>query len=479
MLIVIAWLAAPVGAATPQTYSSDAGLYGLLSADAADTATQTVGFLGHSAYAGIAIRTFWNEVETVSDSYDWSYIDAMVSQAQGYGKKIALQVNPGYQTPEWVYEVGADSYYYWEYWNDSDHVHTGDADTLAHQPVPWDPVYLAEWCDFVIDFGARYNGNPAVSVVQITGPGRGLGEMYLTYEDTDNQVVIDKGYTAAKLVSAWQTVIDTYAAAFPEKMMSFHLSEPLLNDSVCETVADYGTSTYPWKFIVSSAMWTGANSTTFFPVAALLAHADEFTHGGVESGGISDPSAASDSAIAWHTLAFVEVYWGQQDSFAVLASEIDKHRQMIGSATFDAADTAPRRSQLMWTNPSGYAGFEQVKILRRTGQFPAGQGDSAATVVYQGTAESHLDTGLASGTTYYYSIYECPSLYTIAQDTATPTRLGDFDIDGVIGLMDLQLFNTRFLQPGLYHQDYDINGAELDGVIDFEDLAELARSYGM
>ena len=38
-------------------------------------------------------------------------------------------------------------------------------------PVPGDPVFMTRWQKFITDFGARYDSNPAVSYVIISGIG--------------------------------------------------------------------------------------------------------------------------------------------------------------------------------------------------------------------------------------------------------------------------------------------------------------------
>lgn len=56
---------------------------------------------------------------------------------------------------------------------------------------------------------------------------------------------------------------------------------------------------------------------------------------------------------------------------------------------------------LSWTNPGG--DFAGVRILRKTGSYPADYNDG--TVVYDNSGTSYLDTGLSNGTTYYYRAF--------------------------------------------------------------------------
>ena len=80
---------------------------------------------------------------------------------------------------------------------------------------------------------------------------------------------------------------------------------------------------------------------------------------------------------------------------------------------------------LSWTNPVD-ANFTQVKIVRKTGSFPANPTDG--TTVYSGTGTSYSNTGLASGVTQYYKAYStvcCSGASSGAAASATPSPLAD------------------------------------------------------
>jgi hypothetical protein len=77
--------------------------------------------------------------------------------------------------------------------------------------------------------------------------------------------------------------------------------------------------------------------------------------------------------------------------------------------------------QLNWNNPNALD-FAGVKLLRKTGGYSTGPADG--TLVYQGTQQSYLDTGVANGTEYFYTIYAydaVPNYSAGADASATPT----------------------------------------------------------
>ena len=70
----------------------------------------------------------------------------------------------------------------------------------------------------------------------------------------------------------------------------------------------------------------------------------------------------------------------------------------VSSFTATAGDG---QISLSWTNPT--TDFAGVRILRKTGSYPADYNDG--TVVYDNSGASYLDTGLSNGTTYYYKAF--------------------------------------------------------------------------
>lgn len=421
-------LASPpaVSAAEPKTFVDDAGLYGLLTTNIAATSSQVSTFLAHPDFVGVSVRTYWRDIEPTQGNRDWTYYDSLVSAAQAQGKRVILRLEAAWASPQWVLtavqNAGGPLYQYYE----KHQVTTPDL--KESMPGPWDATYLLHWKNFIAAFGAKYNGNPTVAGVLISGCSRST-EMYLPVYPTDggpDWYAAPFNYTPALLTGAWNEVIDAYASAFPAKSIGLSLSKPIADDGVVEAVVAHGVTSYPWHFYTKLSYWGNSNDPSFFPTAALLGVADEYTHGGQEPAGAGQAdvtTAAINNAISWHTLGIFEVYQAQRNNFPTLKVAIDTRRTMINHLSFTAT---PQSTQalLAWTITTSTTYPAGFTILRKTGDFPAGLGDPAASIVYSSANNpgngNVTDTGLTNGTTYYYSVYEDNNGYTLAQATIVP-----------------------------------------------------------
>ena len=72
----------------------------------------------------------------------------------------------------------------------------------------------------------------------------------------------------------------------------------------------------------------------------------------------------------------------------------------VSGFTASAGDS---KVSLTWVNPTD-SDFAGVKLLCKTGDYPASYDDTTATLIYTGMAESYEDVELTNETTYYYKI---------------------------------------------------------------------------
>ena len=173
------------------------------------------------------MRATWKTLEPADGTFDWSEIDTAIATAQVNGKKISISVVPGVQTPAWLWTEGARAFnYVW------DQGYSYPYCTVVSLPVPWDPVYEAKWGAFVAAFGARYDSNPTVSHVKLTGVNGPSQETSLPgtvneiinngqctgYDDVQNW--INLGYTRTLVEGAWQQFAADFSTAFPHKQFA-------------------------------------------------------------------------------------------------------------------------------------------------------------------------------------------------------------------------------------------------------------------
>lgn len=205
--------------------------------------------LSNPDVAGISMRFYWKTIEPQPGKYRWEQIDQAIALASRSGKKVMIRVIAGVGAPEWVYQAGAP-------WAEP-HFQEKQLQRMPPQrrqklarmekaPVVWDPHYLSSWFAFIGAFGRRYDGNPAIYSIQMSGGGL-AGEMNLRREFDWNRY----GYTDARLISTWEQIIDAYQQSFPHTPTNLDILEPIPRQSqVLQPVVDYCLSKYPGKVYI-------------------------------------------------------------------------------------------------------------------------------------------------------------------------------------------------------------------------------------
>jgi hypothetical protein len=142
---------------------------------------------------GLSIYFSWQQLEPQEDTFNFAELDRLLGVCAKYNKTLILRVSTSgmdqskdviSDTPKWVLDKGIKSIKYM------------GADQQAHvMPVYWDTDYLADWSNFIQELGSRYDKNPNIHSIGITGGGA-LGGTALVpplgIPDADTQVVINK-----------------------------------------------------------------------------------------------------------------------------------------------------------------------------------------------------------------------------------------------------------------------------------------------
>ncbi len=170
---------------------------------------------------GKLIRVFWNTIQTGPTTYNWSSIDSQLTSLQAIGKKASLVVFPVPNPPSWIFTAGAQSYT------------DGSGSVL---PIPWDPVFLNAWWNFISAFGSRYADNSTILQISATGPSGAI-----SFTGTI------PGYSSSQFIQVWNQTTDRWAAAFPKTFLALPIR--FFDDGngamvTSAAIRDYAVNTY-------------------------------------------------------------------------------------------------------------------------------------------------------------------------------------------------------------------------------------------
>ncbi|PWT94769.1 MAG: hypothetical protein C5B53_12420 [Candidatus Melainabacteria bacterium] len=200
---------------------------------------------------GIACLLSWKQIEPKEDVYNWSVIDALLSACQNHQKLLILRISTcgidspdandqeRSDTPKWVFDAGTKSITY-----------TGHDGKEHLMPVFWDTTYLAKWSNFIHDLGDRYDKNPSIHSIGITGGGvRGstavvpnlIGKKE-NYDSLEEKLKKDFGMSPRQIVGHWKYVADLFPKVFPNARLNFDIDPPTPNRSgqdCLDEISDY------------------------------------------------------------------------------------------------------------------------------------------------------------------------------------------------------------------------------------------------
>jgi hypothetical protein len=231
-----------------------AGCYDLINmgTDAAIPDITAKPFLTHDNIVGCRIRPGWSVIQPASAAvYDWTALDAALAVCAAAGKKMGISIAAGVRTPDWVYTTGTPCTKF-ELAPDDQSVNNAP----PFMPLPWQAGFQGKWETFVNAFGAKYDGNPFVDYVVITGFMQNnelhfigtVGDLALTDAIAQADGFID---TNDAYLPAAHDIIDMFVAAFPNTTLILSLGRPLPDPQGQPAQNDielYGKANYPLHF---------------------------------------------------------------------------------------------------------------------------------------------------------------------------------------------------------------------------------------
>ena len=300
---------------------------------------------------GLRIRTGWNNSEPSDGLYNWVQIDDCLANAVASGKFIGLSLISGLDAPPWLMggvtfgdgsttlavatltsltanfttaDVGrvivSDNFPAGTTivsWTSSTVVQTSlgasktsttkkpaafsvlarnsggaafrvlTAPDSGVMPVPWDPLFKAQWKQFVADLGARYDGNPQLHYIAMTGFQQ-TGECYIanTQADIDffNASALAAGYQASDTLPAglvaWEATVKEMVAqfmvSFPNTPLVITGAKPFGGPSAAvgqiamQDIFDWGVTTYPGRFGIMNSQVMATSGSKYYLNAAIL-----------------------------------------------------------------------------------------------------------------------------------------------------------------------------------------------------------------
>jgi hypothetical protein len=157
---------------------------------------------------GGQITPRWSKIEVGPNAYDWSFPDDWIAEEAALGKRVGL----GFDTYDGNCCGGSAV---------PAHVksqYPTSVITCAGVEIPryWDPNYQRAYAEFVRALGQHYGNDPRVVWIEV---GVGIFGETAPSEDKYYGCLASAGLTSEVWIGFVKWVIDTYRAAFPDKLL--------------------------------------------------------------------------------------------------------------------------------------------------------------------------------------------------------------------------------------------------------------------
>jgi hypothetical protein len=249
---------------------------------------------------GISVTTTWRALQpSIKGPIAWGLIDTAVGLAVQHKKHLYLRTHAGdgcpSDLPGMVTLPGTC-------------FGSGPTEPASvTMPMPNDPIFLSEYGTFIKAFGARYNGNPAVTKVAMCGGSR-QGEMVLPTCAEWLTFCTEHKLTAARLMASWERIVDLWRGAFRDHVTTLGMENPM---GILGGLLSYMSVTYGPALIRCQQNGLRATTNPSHPSWWSQAHALGFKLGAQTWGDVQQGSGplATELAVAEQLgLAYLEVY---------------------------------------------------------------------------------------------------------------------------------------------------------------------------
>jgi hypothetical protein len=211
---------------------------------------------------GVSATIPWSLLEPKEDEINWQPVDQLLSLCKDNNKTLILRVStagvdlpvagdekqPTSDTPKWVFESGETK---------AQSVTFSGPDGKQHvMPLFWDKTYLASWSNFVRELAERYDKNPQLHSIGITGGGFTGGTSVLPdyearvtdakekdgFSELEAALKKDHGLTPRQIVEHWKYVADIFPKRFVNARLNFAINAPVPHrwgEDALDEISDY------------------------------------------------------------------------------------------------------------------------------------------------------------------------------------------------------------------------------------------------
>ncbi len=205
--------------------------------------------------AGITVQISWSTLQPTPKDYAWDVLDGAISRAAAAGKKVALRPLAGVGSPAWLYKTAGVKKF--TFTPESDLYHPLEFGKEISLPYPWDKALIGAWSAFVQALGQRFDPDPTLVRVAVSGPMYQQAETYLPHDEAVLTDWAKNGYFLNVIQAVWQKMLDVYAQAFPRTPFTLDLNPmpdaidrkgATFSGLVPVAIAQYGLRRYPGRF---------------------------------------------------------------------------------------------------------------------------------------------------------------------------------------------------------------------------------------
>ncbi|HEY9869741.1 MAG TPA: DUF4832 domain-containing protein [Candidatus Obscuribacterales bacterium] len=253
----------------PPVINRETGFFVLLTPEQLNKPESWDEMLSRPDVNGLSVLIPWRVLEPAEEQYNWKPVDDLLDALKKRNKSLILRVSTcgmdldgQSDTPAWVFDSGVKKISY------------SGADGKSYtMPIFWDTNYLAKWNNFIQDLGERYDKNPAIHSIGITGGGVRGGTAVIPCSVKEAAADADRteeaknacarleetlkkehGLSQRQIVEHWKYVADLFPQAFPTARLNFNIDAPIrgrAGQDALDEISDYLLYRYGQRIYVT------------------------------------------------------------------------------------------------------------------------------------------------------------------------------------------------------------------------------------